>query len=558
MAFGQNLIIGSGSTYGGSGGTYIIKGSIRSAVASPTVTINGTVTLGNTSATASDTIGTGATGGLITFGTLNVVNPVTKPTTAAISTKVGTSLSIAASAGLDIQGTSLTIDAASSIGSGGSLVATNTSSKVYYDGSAQTVLNTTYNDLELSSSSSTTTTISGGTTLVNGVLNANANSNLSIGTGGTLNFAAAANANLAADFTDNGTFTAPTTGTVTLNGAAQAIGGSATPTFNILTIGGTGTKTANTNINVAGQLAVNQPITMSGSNVLTMQTGAPTPTFTGQTEITGSMTWQAYAAQAYTFNNASTIVTFKSADAGNSRTFTLNSQPTTYPNAVAGNPYTVGHTVKRSYTAAYSNWGSAATDSLDLQLAYTQAEGSTTGVSENKLNDFQNVGVNGIQRSSKITGKPVRQASGATAFGTVQLYGLTSALLTPNASNALALDDRFTIYKSIASTGIWGSAGTWDAGSVPTYQDEVEITAAQAVTVADTYTAAAYKVTVDASSSLTVGGGASGILNVGAGGLVNNATGTGLTLASGAQVNITSGNLTNNGAITNAGAITVQ
>ena len=57
---------------------------------------------------------------------------------------------------------------------------------------------------------------------------------------------------------------------------------------------------------------------------------------------------------------------------------------------------------------------------------------------------------------------------------------------------------------------------------------------------------------------LVVGGGASGSLAVGTGGLTNNSAATGLTVAAGASVTITGADLTNTGAISNAGTITVQ
>jgi len=261
------------------------------------------------------------------------------------------------------------------------------------------------------------------------------------------------------------------------------------------------------------------------------------------------MAWEAYlAATPYTYHNTATIVTFTGADAA--RTFTLKSAPGTYP---VGN--SLGHTVNRSLTASYAGW---ATGTLAMQLGYLQAEGSTLGVTEAKLKDFQN---GGIASGNKVPGLPsARVASGAATFGSVTYAGLTSAQLLPAVNNALALDDRFNMFNSIASTA-WNVATTWDAGAVPGAFDDVVIIGTHNVNVPDGIAASALSVTIDAATTntLTVGGGVSGTLAVGAGGLINNNTLGGLAVGAGtATVTITGSNLTNNGKITNAGTITVQ
>jgi hypothetical protein len=330
---------------------------------------------------------------------------------------------------------------------------------------------------------------------------------------------------------------------------AQAIAGSATPTFRNLTLGGTGAKTASTSMNIStgGQLAVNQPLAMSGANVLTMQNGALQPSFTGQTEITGSMAWQAYLAQAYTYHNTATIVTFTGLDGA--RTFTLNSAPNTYP---TGN--SVGNTVKRSLTASYAGWS---TGTLAMQLGYLQAEGSTLGVTETKIKDFQNGNI-GI--ANKVPGIPSgRVTSGAGTFGSVTYSGLTNAQLLPAVNNALALDDRFNVFNSIANTA-WNVPATWDANAIPSATDDINIIGTHSVAIPDGLTASALSVTIDGTTAntLTVGAGAATTLNVGVGGLTNNATLGVLTVSTNAIVNITGGNLATGGNITNNGTVTVQ
>jgi hypothetical protein len=399
-------------------------------------------------------------------------------------------------------------------------------------------------------------TVSAGTLTIGGAISAGSY-NLAKAGAGTLSFGANAvtlngltisagtltstsgTMSLAADFSNNGTFT-HNSGTVTLNGVAQAIGGSSISTFNNLTLGGTGAKAANIGINIVGAVTVNQPLTMSGSNVLTMQSTASQPTFgSALTEITGAMTWQAISASAYTFNNAQTIVTFLGADG--TRTFTLKSQPGVPPTG-----YTSGNTVNRDFNVTYTNWN---TGTVTLQLAYLQAEAS--GVTESSLKGFDG----GIAPVHKLTGAPTRTTSTGSTFGYVSHSGLTSSVLV---AGEIALDDQFNEFYSIAAAA-WNVGTTWDAGAVPGSADDVVIADNFPVTIPDAYAAAANSVTINATATgLTVGGGTSGSLAVGAGGLTNNSTGTGLAVSLGASVTITGGNLTNAGAITNNGTITVQ
>jgi hypothetical protein len=354
-------------------------------------------------------------------------------------------------------------------------------------------------------------------------------------------FTAGTNFNIAGDLTKNGgTFTAGA-GTVTFNGAAQAIGGSTTPTFNNLTLSGPGAKTASTAINISGALTINQSLTMSGSNVLTMQSTASQPTFASLTEITGNMTWQSIGASAYTFNNAQTIVTFSGADAG--RTFTLKSQPATPPTG-----YSAGHTVNRDFNVSYSNWN---TGTVTLQLAYLQAEASTLGVTETTLKGFDG----GIAANHKLVGTITRTTSTGSTFGYLSYAGLTSGVLV---AGELALDDSFVQFYSVAAAA-WNVGSTWDAGVAPGAAADVVIDNNFPVSIPNGYAASAKSVTINATATgLTVGGGASGSLAVGTGGITNNSAGTGLTVAVGASVTITGADLTNNGSITNNGTIIVQ
>ncbi|MGD0591523.1 MAG: hypothetical protein ABSA44_12125 [Bacteroidota bacterium] len=516
-------------SHSGAGALTISSGGLTLGTTGAFATVNnngGTLTGGSGAATFSGLLTQGG-GNLVSGSGGLVLNLGLTNTSGAITVGAGQSMAVSGAQFAYTAG-ALSFDPAST---------------VTYGGLATSIVPSTYGNLTLTTDAKT---FPAGTTSVATLLTASSNMTIT----GTLAMStAAANANIAGDFTDNGTFTAASgAGVVTFSGVTQAIAGTATPTFRNLTLGGTGAKTASTSINIStgGQLAVNQPLTMSLANVLTMKSGALAPSFSSQTEITGSMAWEAPTAASYTFNNSATIVTFTGADAA--RTFTLKSAPGTYP---TGN--SVGHTVNRSFTASYASW---ATGNVNLQLAYLQAEGSALGVTEAKLKDFQN---GGIGSANKVPGLPsARVTSGVGTFGSVTYSGLTIAQLLPASNNALALDDRFNMFNSIASAA-WGINSTWDAGAVPGAFDDVVITGTHSVTIPDAYAASALSVTFDAAGTnlLTVGTGASGTLAVGTGGLINNNTLGGLTVSAGGAVTITGADLTNNGKITNAGTITV-
>jgi hypothetical protein len=549
FTYNGNLTLSGGATKTLSAATVTTVGQAFDASAAGLLTVsNGGLTLGTTGSFAAATISSGNLTGGSGLATFN-----------GLLTKTGTGNLISGSgnlsllAGLTNTAGNITLAGVQSMAiSGGQFAYTAgtltfpATSTVTYGGSATNIVPSTYGNLTLNTD---TKTFPAGTTNVATLLTANSSM---IITGTLAMSTAAANANIAGDFTDNGIFTAASgAGVVTFNGAAQAIAGTATPTFRNLTLGGTLTKTANTSINIStgGQLAVNRPLVMSGANVLTMQNGALQPSFTGQIEITGSMAWQAYLAQAYTYNNSATNVTFTTADGA--RTFTLKSAPDTYP--TGNNP---GNTVKRSLTASYAGW---ATGTLAMQLGYLQAEGSTLGVTETKLKDFQN---GNISVANKVPGSPSgRVTSGAGTFGSVTYTGLTNAQLLPAANNALALDDRFNSFISIANNN-WNNSLTWSLTdpSLPSINDDVNIIGTHNVTIPDGITASALSVTIDGTTAntLTVGAGASGILNVGVGGLTNNATLGVLTVSTNAIVNITGGSLATGGSITNNGVINVQ
>jgi hypothetical protein len=335
-------------------------------------------------------------------------------------------------------------------------------------------------------------------------------------------------------------------GTVTLDGAAQSITGGAL-TFTNLAVAGTDAKNADADIAVQGQLTVDQNLNMNTTNnrVLTMKDAAKStqPSFTGVKEVTGNMKWEAYSAQSYIFNNASTVVSFSGADGA--RTFQLKVQPATNPTG-----YQLSTSVDRKINVTYAGWSTGA---ADIQIAYQNGEADASLV-QARLKEFHGT----IAATSKLGGSTTitRSPSGVGSFGYVKQTNLASSTFA--SGDELALDTRFSAFISILAQN-WNLPGTWDAGAIPTSLDDVEINTK--VNIPDGIAAFANSVLIDEglTKGLTVGGGTNGTLSVGTGGILNNnGAGDGLTVSTGANVTITSGIMNNNGAIRNAGTIRVQ
>ena len=77
--------------------------------------------------------------------------------------------------------------------------------------------------------------------------------------------------NIGGNFTNNGTYTKATE-TVTLNGDAQTIGGSAATNFNNLSLSGTGTKTFGAARTIGGNLSISNGVMADLGTFLLQQT----------------------------------------------------------------------------------------------------------------------------------------------------------------------------------------------------------------------------------------------------------------------------------------------
>jgi hypothetical protein len=304
-------------------------------------------------------------------------------------------------------------------------------------------------------------------------------------------------------------------GTLTLgSGAATTVSGSYD-----LTMGGNVALTANLT------KSANAVVFTSASNAVTGTTN----------EIVGTVTrTHTFAtATSYTFNSAATVVTPTAFTTLSSFSVaSLKTDPTGYLG---------GNSVDRKYSTTFTGSGLTA----DVQLGYLT--GDYTGGLTAKLKFFQG----GIAKANKLGGTYTNGTTGS--FKYVKLAALASL----SSGSELGIDDRFNMFASIAAAN-WNVATTWDAGSIPTATDDVEIAPTFAVSIPTGYAAAAQGVTIDAGATGGLSLAGTATLAVGIDGITNNNTNTGLTLVSGTAVTITSGNLTNNGAITNAGTITVQ
>jgi fibronectin-binding autotransporter adhesin len=520
--------------------------------ANNTLTIGGTSAFGNagsalnTVATSTVVFNQAAAGQVVLGGftyngllTLSGGAGATKTLNAAALTSVGQAFDASGAGLLTISGGGLTL------GTTGSFAAAAISSGTITGGSGLA----TFNGLLTKTGTGNLTSGSGNLSLLAGLTNTAGNITLAAGqsmsvSGGQFAYTAGA---LTFPLTSTVTYGAlattivdvPYGGNLTLNAdpktwtlaAARTVSGNLT-----LGAGATTTIGGAFDLNVGGNISLASNLTKS-ANAVVFANAASAVSGTGF-EITGSVTrTHAFVvATPYTFNNASMTMTPTAITTLTS--YTINSLP-----SIAPTGYLAGNSVNRKYSESYTSTGFTAT----LQLAYLASE--YTGSNAAKMKDFQN----GIAKANKLGGAYTRAS--ANGFNYVSLPGLTNAILI--SGQELGLDDRYNMFISVNPTA-WDVASTWDMASVPGAADDVEISAANAVTIPLAVPAVANSVVIDAGATggLTLSG--TSTLAVGAGGLQNDNTNTGLVVGAGTAVTVTGGNLTNNGKITNAGAITVQ
>jgi len=605
---GHDLVIQNGAAFSGTG-TITVKDSIINSGVTSATAISGTVILPNT---ANQAIGS-TSSGAIQFGILSLQGTGTK--TAFVTVTVTDSLNVVAGAPLNISGDTLRIGKLS--GNAGTITS-NANSVIEYtrgDGVAQTVMSgafsgkirllnnsrkvlggvmsidslehsgwglTAGSNLTISSKASIDTLLgnsaaisttagsltfaknitNGGTiTTATGTINLNG-TGTQTNTGGIISITGAGALNIAGNIAANpGTLTLNSSSIVTYNGssAGQAVAdvgysnlimSNSTKSWTLgadRTVAGNLTLNANSattvtgahNLFVSGNTTVNSNLDVSAATALSFANAASA--VSGLNDIVGTVTrTHAFtAAAAYTFNNVNTTVALSAPAAGS---FSMKVTPGGTPTGALA-----AHTISRVFVPTFTNFTSG---TADIQLAYLSGE--IGGAAESQLKEFSN----GISSATRLTGGAYSRTAAGGSFGYVKLPAIANGTFI--SGNQLALDDRFNVFNSIASTA-YNITTTWDAAAIPTQFDDVAIINGYNVTVPDGYAASANSITINGTgtNTLTIGGGTSGTLAVGAGGITNNNTAGGLTVAAGGAVTITSGSLKNNGKITNNGSITV-
>jgi hypothetical protein len=594
MAFGQSIIVTGTGSFSGTGITNV-TGNINTNGASAGVSITGTVNLNGTTTQQLGVSGSHA----LTFATLNAVGSSLKQTD--VNVAVTDALTVNNSGtGFDIQANSLTLGGSSTLTSGSIDVSDGSSSVTFNQtGSTQTVLPLTYaGSLTLSGTSakslttasvagafsqtSGTLTISGGTGLTLGTtasfaaVNNNAGTiiggssgataftglltqnggNLTSGSGGlnlqngltntSGNITVAAGRSMtiagAVSYTA-GTLSFASTSSVTYNALATtvldadygilalnsdakswALGASRTVNGTLTLGAGAATSVTGSNdLNVSGNVSLAANLTKA-ANAVVLGSGSAV---SGANEIIGAVNrnHSFTATTPYTFNRAEVTLAVTTTGAQN---VTIKNNPGTSPTAGTGlgTKY-----VNRQYTIAGANF---ATNAATLKLYYIDAN-LAGSPNENRL----------VFKSYSAGTWTTLAAGSYTKNVSSTPDDITLAGITSNFTSETELAMVMAGYVTIAN-GSWNVGTTWDAGDIPTSTDDADVKHTVAMNGANRQIA-----------NLTITGGT---LNV------DDANFTATSIDNAGTINVSNtrtllvsgGNLTNSGAISNSGTITVQ
>jgi hypothetical protein len=289
LTFGQNIVIGSGSSFTNSG-TINVKGNITNTGVAGATAIGGTVNLNGSGAQA---VGS-ASNGAINFATLNATTATTK--TLNVSSTISTAVDVTNTASIALAGGNTLTLTGTIAQTSGSYVFSNATSVVDYAGGAQTVIGTTYANLTTSAagtkSMNNDVTVNSALTLTDGNLSIGANE-LTIA--GTIS-------------TSSGTLEGSSSSDIAITGTGNATLPTVTNGLGNLTVnrtGGTDVVTLGGNLTVATALALTDGELAVGTTTLTLQgtvgstSGTLSSATTGTVDYAQSSNGQSVLASNY-------------------------------------------------------------------------------------------------------------------------------------------------------------------------------------------------------------------------------------------------------------------
>lgn len=367
----------------------------------------------------------------------------------------------------------------------------------------------------------------------------NGTGNVTITGGTTHNFAGAvtnagatisvtnATATFNAQFVSNGTLTFGSGSTIAYDGGTTY--NIASVTYNNLTIGSLGTKTAASGFTVGGNLALNNVLTMTGTLKLTSTIAA---NVTGTGYVSGAVQRQhAFTLNTnYAFNDSKVLLGFDATAAGD---ITLTMTPGVSP--------TNASTASAEYANRKYAYASAAIPgNLNyVRLGYDQTSELIGGLTETQT------GVRYYNGSawSKVSGAGyTRTSDGVNHYVTV---AGTQALA---ASGELGVFNNVWMAKN--ATPDIASATNWDEGTVPNNTQDAEVSVTGAKVASAGFNPRT--LTISGTGSLAVQDGFDMTVGVGS------QTGTSLTIGSTASLSIGAGRtVTVNGDLQQDGALNV-
>ncbi|BEV06534.1 T9SS type A sorting domain-containing protein [Chryseobacterium gambrini] len=539
----KNNYVNNNGTLSVSGGTLTVNGNINNVSGSTFAQTGGNINVdGNDAGATATSVASGtslvniATGNVtLTGGTLTVVDPHAASSTTsyafsytggtAIDNTAGWTLKFGDGSSADAGGTTATASAV------GGFIWNNAGSKIYFD------------NVIIDGASGTNRYISNSSTIGINTLTINANGEFRMPTSGV---------SIAGNFTNNGTFTHTAStlsfqnfknnGTVSASTTPQTISGTGVFRNNIVTASSTANFISVTinNSSSTGVTFANANSLLSGANTGTVSstltlttgfvnTGANTLVLGTSATSNGTLSYSAGG-----FSTGSTFARWWPTTTGGA---TITASTTSSATGTGVYPFVTGTSTAFLARNLYLNQTAAATTGGKIAVQYNDVAGANAvSIVDGAYTVDTQAKSNWVVSQSGITGTPTYSMAingqtiyGATngnsritlasapAFGTHQTgtsYVNAQRTVLPLANLA------DTYYLGIASSDIpfisvangnWGTASTWNKGTVPTCTDVVQIAAGTTVTV-NSVANNAKNVTIASTATLAV---ASGDLTVG-------------------------------------------